>query len=72
MDHGRGTSSLQGWGDKFESGWGKARKQGDLKFENMSSSLSTLAKRVTAKGPEISFFSFFKGSIKNHVYKGRG
>ena len=27
VDHGRGTSSLQGWRDKFKSGWGKAKGQ---------------------------------------------
>ena len=76
VDHGRGTSSLQGWRDKFKSGWGKARKQGDLKqnswkivsrqLENMSSLLSTLA-----KSPEISETHFLV-FIFYYVYKKRG
>ena len=86
VDHGRGTSSQQGWRDKFTSGWGKARKQEDVKqnswemmsrkHENMSTLLSTLAKKVTAKGPEISETNFlvlvYKGLFKNYIYKKRG
>ena len=41
------------------------------KHENMSTLLSTLAKKVTAKGPEISETNFlvlvYKGLFKNYI-----